>query len=211
VGRGGRPGEITLAHRGLLFLDELPEFNRLVREALREPLEEGELVMSRGAGCIKWPARFQLVAAMNPCPCGQSLRGSEHCRCTPAQVRAYFARISGPLLDRIDLVVEVPPWRPPAPGEPQEGSEPVRQRIAAARSLLARGDPERLSPADALWLDEELARAGVSFRVRQKLRRTARTLAALEGRLGIERGDLLEAMEFCLDLRRRLESRSACE
>ena len=101
-GSGGRPGELSLAHRGLLFLDELPEFRRDVLEALREPLEDGALLVSRGAGSLRWPARFQLAAAMNPCPCGQSLRGREHCRCTPGQVQRYRGRVSGPLGSGVD-------------------------------------------------------------------------------------------------------------
>ncbi len=205
LSRDGGPGEITLAHRGLLFLDELPEFNRAVREALREPLEEGELVMSRGAGSLRWPARFQLVAAMNPCPCGQSLRGEEHCRCTPAQVRGYFARISGPLLDRMDLLVEVPLWRASRAEVGGEGSEAVRERVTRARDLLRGSAAPALADPDAVWLDGQLERAGASFRTRQKLRRVARTLAVLAGRDAVRRRDLIEALELGLGLRRRLE------
>ncbi|MBN2170301.1 MAG: YifB family Mg chelatase-like AAA ATPase [Candidatus Krumholzibacteriota bacterium] len=219
--RGGRPGEIVLAHCGLLFLDELPEFNRAVREALREPLEDGRLVLSRGAGRLVWPARFQLVAAMNPCPCGQALRGEEHCRCSPAQVRAYLGRISGPLLDRIDLVVEVPRWRASegapragaaaggggvdgAAGRDSGGTDAARARVLAAWRRLRAGEVAA-EPEGGSWLDAQLERAGASFRARGKVRGVARTLAALDGRDRAGRGDLVEALDLCLGLRRRLE------
>jgi energy-coupling factor transporter ATP-binding protein EcfA2 len=138
VGGGSppRPGEISLAHRGVLFLDELPEFPRAALEALREPLETGHITIARAARRAEFPARFHFVAAMNPCPCGW--RGAAHrsCRCAPDQVSRYQARLSGPLLDRIDLHVEVPALGPQEllgapPGEP---SEPVRQRCIAARA-----------------------------------------------------------------------------
>jgi len=205
VTRGGRPGDLALAHRGLLFLDELPEFNRAVREALREPLEDGRLVLSRGAGRLIWPARFQLAAAMNPCPCGQALRGEEHCRCSPGQVRAYLGRISGPLLDRIDLVVEVPRWRPDGgPGAGSGSTEAARARVLAAWRRLRAGEVAA-QPADGDWLDAQLERAGASFRARGKVRGVARTLAALDGRGRAGRADLVEALDLCLALRRRLE------
>ena len=110
VGGGSdpRPGEISLAHHGVLFLDELPEWDRRVLEVLREPLESGQIHISRAARQASFPARFQFVAAMNPCPCGYLGHGSGKCRCTPDQIARYRARISGPLLDRIDLQIEVP-------------------------------------------------------------------------------------------------------
>jgi magnesium chelatase family protein len=106
-GRGVRPGEVSLAHRGVLFLDELPEFNRSVLESLREPLESGSVAISRAATQVEYPARFQLVAAMNPCPCGYLGEPTGNCRCAPPEIARYRARISGPLLDRIDLRVSV--------------------------------------------------------------------------------------------------------
>ena len=109
--RGRGPGEVSLAHRGVLFLDELPEFNRRVLESLREPLESGVVAISRAALQVEYPARFQFVAAMNPCPCGYLGESSGRCRCAPPEIARYRARISGPLLDRIDLRVEVPAVR----------------------------------------------------------------------------------------------------
>ena len=146
VGGGGvpRPGEISLAHHGVLFLDELPEFERRVLEALREPLETGHIRVSRAARRAEFPARFQLVAAMNPCPCGY-LGHSPACRCTPDQIARYRGKLSGPLLDRIDLLIEVPAvtetelidaWRGRA-------SAVVRARVTAARErqLTRQGKP----------------------------------------------------------------------
>ncbi|MDO9602437.1 MAG: YifB family Mg chelatase-like AAA ATPase, partial [Rhodocyclaceae bacterium] len=139
VGGGGvpRPGEISLAHHGVLFLDELPEFERRVLEALREPLETGHIRIARAARRAEFPARFQLVAAMNPCPCGWLGHGNAKCRCTPDQVVRYRGKLSGPLLDRIDLMIEVP-----AVTEAEltgravgESSVTVRERVAAAREL----------------------------------------------------------------------------
>src|SRR5438128_957182 len=132
-----RPGEVTLAHRGVLFMDELPEFRRNALEPLRQPLEERRITVARGAGAVLFPAAFQLVAAMNPCPCGYLGDDARSCRCTPPLVDRYRARVSGPLLDRIDLHVEVP--RVPVaaladdapPGEP---SAAVRARVEAARA-----------------------------------------------------------------------------
>jgi len=206
-GAGARPGELSLAHRGLLFLDELPEYHRDVLEALREPLEEGSLVVSRGAGSLRWPARFQLVAAMNPCPCGQSLRGREHCRCTPGQVQRYRARISGPLLDRIDLILELPAWRP---GDPNawlgaEGQRALGRRILRARRRLRGWGASDPAPADQDWLDRRLAEVGASYRQRLKLTGIARSLAALDGRPRAGRAELLEALD--LGLRWRLALR----
>ena len=197
-GKGGRPGELSLAHRGLLFLDELPEFNRAVLEALREPLEEGSYVLSRGAGSLRWPARFQLAAAMNPCPCGQRLRGSEHCRCTPGQRRRYFGRISGPLLDRVDLVLHVPRRRRLREAEGRPG-EAVR-RVATARRRL-RESPPALPPGEQRWLDEQLERLFSSFRLRFKIRKLARSLAALDGSERVTRPQMLEALDLGLESR----------
>ncbi|HLF95744.1 MAG TPA: YifB family Mg chelatase-like AAA ATPase, partial [Methylococcaceae bacterium] len=142
VGGGGnpKPGEISLAHGGVLFLDELPEFDRKVLEVLREPLETGRVTVSRAAQRAEFPARFQLVAAMNPCPCGYLGDPSGRCRCTADQVQRYRARISGPLLDRIDLHIEVPRQPHSALSElPARGESSIaaRERVKAARTLAA--------------------------------------------------------------------------
>src|SRR5690606_37805681 len=133
-----RPGEISLAHNGILFLDELPEWSRHVLEVLRQPLESGTVTVSRAARQNEFPARFQLVAAMNPCPCGWAGDASGRCQCSTDAVQRYRMRVSGPLLDRIDLHVDVPrvspaELRPDAP--PGESSAAVRERVIAARSV----------------------------------------------------------------------------
>ncbi len=141
VGGGARPrpGEVSLAHNGVLFLDELPEFRRTTLEVLRQPLEEGHVTVARHRGAFRMPARFQLVAAMNPCPCGRrgSLVGA--CSCTPGEVRSYLGRLSGPLLDRIDLHVPVPALAfDEAAGPAGETTASVRVRVAAARERQVR-------------------------------------------------------------------------
>jgi len=136
-GPHARPGEVSLAHRGVLFLDELPEFNRAVLESLREPLETGMVAIARAALQVEYPARFQLVAAMNPCPCGYLGDVSGRCRCAPPVIARYRARISGPLLDRIDLHIEVPAvkFHQMTGGQPGESSVRIRERVIAARRL----------------------------------------------------------------------------
>ena len=137
VGGGNhpKPGEITLAHRGVLFLDELPEFHRDVLEALRQPLEDGTITVSRASGALEFPAQFMLVAAMNPCPCGHATNPAKQCICSPAQINKYKRRISGPLLDRIDLHIDVPAikYDKLATEKVGEDSQAVRERVQAAR------------------------------------------------------------------------------
>ena len=203
LGRGGRPGELALAHRGLLFLDELPEFNRAVLESLRQPMEEGSYTLSRGAGRLRWPSRFQLVAAMNPCPCGQLLRGREHCRCATPQLRRYLARLSGPILDRIDMILEVPPWT--GLREESDSGLPALERVSAAHDRLGTRPPE-MDPHLESWLDAQLAGSAASYRLREKVRRLATSLAALDDRSVISRGQVLEALEFALHFRKRFTS-----
>ncbi len=215
VGGGShpRPGEISLAHHGVLFLDELPEFNREVLEVLREPLESGTVVISRAARQAEFPARFQLVAAMNPCPCGYYGDRDGRCRCTPAVIQRYRGRISGPLLDRIDLHVEVPRLdagelaRETARGE---GSAVVLQRVTRARerqlerarkpnSRLVHREIERHCPLEGeagALLHQSIALLGLSARVYHRVRRVARTIADLEGREVISSRHVAEAIQL---------------
>jgi len=217
VGGGSqpRPGEISLAHNGVLFLDELPEFSRHVLEVLREPLESGHIVVSRAARQSTFPAQFQLVAAMNPCPCGYAGDPRRQCRCSPEQVQRYRARISGPLLDRIDLAVEVPPLplreMDAARGPHDEDSATVRARVLQARrhALMRAGRPnaeinhrelERdcaLGSAERRWYEQALERLGLSARAYHRVLRVARTIADLDGGAGLlEREHLAEALQY---------------
>ena len=187
------PGEISLAHHGVLFLDELPEFSRAVLEALREPLESGHVTISRASRQARFPARFQLVAAMNPCPCGTLGDPAGTCRCTPDQIARYRARISGPLLDRIDLHVEVPRVRGDEDSGPAESSAAVRARVAAARAAqIARAQKpnQRLSvgelrthcplaPGGRRLLARAMEKLHLSARARDRVLRVARTIADL--------------------------------
>lgn len=215
VGGGShpRPGEISLAHHGVLFLDELPEFDRHVLEVLREPLESGSITISRAARQSCFPARVQLLAAMNPCPCGYLGDSSGRCRCTPEQVQRYRNRISGPLLDRIDLQIEVPNCghrlfdREAMRGEP---SATVRARVEAARDrqLARRGrinamlTTRELEEDCALAVTDEalLRHAGerlqLSMRAIHRVLRVARTIADLDGSDRIVTGHLTEALSY---------------
>ena len=198
VGGGSvpRPGEVSLAHHGVLFLDELPEFDRRVLEVLREPLESGRITISRAARQADFPARFQLIAAMNPCPCGYAGHPTRPCRCSPDAVRRYRDRLSGPLLDRIDLQIEVPAL---ADGEmatatPGEASAPVASRVAAARErqLARQGrcnatlegraiDRHGAADAEAIaLLRTAMTRLGWSARAYHRVLKVARTIADLE-------------------------------
>lgn len=213
VGGGAipEPGEISLAHNGILFLDELPEFERRVLDALREPIESGQIHISRTRAKISYPARFQLVAAMNPSPSGH-YQGN-HNRSSPEQTLRYLGRLSGPFLDRFDLSLEIP--LPPAGvlghnPKTGESSATVRQRVEAAHdrqyvrqnTLNARLDNAgirqhcRLSESDAQWLEETLTRFGLSVRAWQRLLKVARTIADLEECNDIERRHLQEALSY---------------
>jgi len=214
VGGGSipRPGEISLAHHGILFLDELPEFDRHVLEVLREPLESGRISISRAARQVEFPARFQLVAAMNPCPCGYAGDPGGRCRCTPEAIARYRARISGPLLDRIDLKLDMPrvthaDLRAAAPGE---ASAPVRARVvdARARQLARAGKPnawlgnretERDCALDAAsrgLLERASERLGLSARAYHRVLRVARSIADLDAAREISVTHLSEAIQF---------------
>ncbi len=216
VGGGShpRPGEISLAHNGVLFLDELPEFDRKVLEVLREPLESGRITISRAARQADFPARFQLVAAMNPCPCGYLGDPSGRCRCTEEQVRRYRARISGPLLDRIDMHIEVPRLPQQAllgtPAEPGESSAQVRARVEAARArqqeragrinaALANRQVEkfcRLDGTDQRLLEQAIERLGLSARAYHRILKVTRTIADLDGSDLICTAHLTEAIGY---------------
>lgn len=216
VGGGNppRPGEISLAHHGVLFLDELPEFQRPVLEALREPLESGWVTISRAAKQAKFPARFQLVAAMNPCPCGYHGDPSSRCHCTIEKVQRYAARISGPLLDRIDMHVKVHALAPTvlmrSDRDLLENSGEVRQRVVLARDFAAEraGKPNVLLSSDEIRRDCELSSACCSFleaaitrlnlsgRAYHRILKVARTIADLAQSQAIAQNHLQEALSY---------------
>jgi magnesium chelatase family protein len=219
-----RPGEMSLANHGVLFLDELAEYRRNVLEALRQPMEEGAVRLARAGGSVRFPARFLLVAAMNPCPCGYAADGTDRCVCDPALVARYQARVSGPLLDRIDLHVHVRPvpfrdlrtetGREPS-GVPSGASDAVRTRVCAARAVQTarfRNVPgvhanAQMRPADlgrwSLAADDALGllqravdRAGLSARAYHRVLMVARTVADLDGSGSVRREHVAEALQF---------------
>jgi magnesium chelatase family protein len=222
VGGGAhpRPGEISLAHNGVLFLDELPEFDRGVLEVLREPLESGHIVISRAARQADYPARFQLVAAMNPCPCGHLGDVAARCRCTPERITSYRERLSGPLLDRIDLHVELPRVTPDeiARVPPSESSAAVAARVAIARERqVARqgrsnsrldgpaGPAGAAADAEALaLLATAMRQLSLSARAYHRVLRVARTIADLEGSPQVRTPHVAEAVTL-----RQLDRRAA--
>ena len=215
VGGGSqpKPGEISLANNGVLFLDELPEYDRKVLEVLREPIESGKITISRAANQAEFPSKFQLVAAMNPCPCGYL--GQARCRCTEEQVRRYRGKISGPLLDRIDMLMEVPAvdkklLRPQPDAEPAESSEKVRQRVIQARQIqLQRANQANaalqhkelevfctLSDQDFQLVEKAISRFGLSARAYHRILKVARTIADLAGSPDIQTVHLTEAIGY---------------
>ncbi|NIC42922.1 YifB family Mg chelatase-like AAA ATPase [Aquabacterium sp. A08] len=214
VGGGSppRPGEISLAHHGVLFLDELPEFPRAALEALREPLETGQIRISRAARQTDFPARFQLVGAMNPCPCGYLGASHQRCRCTPDQIARYQGKLSGPLMDRIDLHVEVPMLPPEAllSATPGEASAAVRARVQAARAraLQRQGHANHrlqgdaldrlvgLTPAAQTLLHNAATRLGWSGRAMHRALRVARTIADLAGQPQTDVPHMAEALQY---------------
>ncbi len=211
-----RPGEISLAHNGVLFLDEVSEFRRDVLEALRQPLEAGRVVIARSAGTLAFPARFQLVSAANPCPCGHLGDPRRECTCTPPAVRAYRARLSGPLLDRIDLQLEVAsvPYRDLARASAGERSAAVRERVQRARALAAArfGDGTRHANVDMeagevlrycrpdaegeRLLELAAAKLGLSARAVHRILKVARTVADLEAAAGVLGRHIAEAVAY---------------
>jgi magnesium chelatase family protein len=196
-GHGGvRPGEASLAHQGVLFLDEAPEFQRAALEALRQPLEEGAVSVARIGGRARFPARFQLVAAMNMCPCGGRGDSAAQCSCTAERVHRYRERLSRALLDRFDLLLMVP--RPRAhdlAGAPAEASAPVRERVLAARARLREQPLARTPDADQL-LTRAVERLPLSGRGRARVARVAQTIAALAGAEAVEPEHVAEALSF---------------
>ena len=214
VGGGGvpRPGEISLAHHGVLFLDELPEFDRKVLEVLREPLESGSITISRAARQADYPARFQLIAAMNPCPCGYLGHHNNKCRCTPDQVSRYKSKISGPLLDRIDLHIEVPAIKEDELMAKADGetSQVIRVRVEKARSkqLERQGKPNHLlttkeiethcipCETGASLLKTAIVRLNLSARAYHRILKVARTICDLTDEVNIQSAHIAEAIQY---------------
>jgi magnesium chelatase family protein len=218
VGGGSqpRPGEVSLSHHGVLFLDEMLEFSRHVLEVLRQPLEDGWVTIARAARTAVFPARFVLVAAMNPCPCGYAGDTVRECRCTPQQIAGYRSKLSGPLRDRLDLTVEVPALSPDAIGTASAGesSAAIRARVVAARArqrlryaesgshtnaamtpgLMARHC--RLDPHGMRLLAAAVDRLGLSARGYDRVRKVARTIADLAGDDAIGAEHVAESLQF---------------
>ena len=211
-----KPGEVSLAHNGVLFLDELPEFRRNVLEVMRQPLEDGNITVSRAMGSINYPASFMLVAAMNPCPCGFLTDPQKECVCTPLQIQRYRSKVSGPLLDRIDIQVEVPGLRYQelATKDAGESSELIRQRVNAARLLqLQRFEKTKLhsnaqmgtreirrycsvkDDAEKL-LETAINKLGLSARAYSRVLKVGRTIADLAGAENIEASHIAEAIQY---------------
>ena len=212
LGSTRAPGEISLAHRGVLFMDELPEFRRDAIEAMRQPLEEGTVTITRAGGSISFPASVMLVAAMNPCPCGQG--AGRACRCPEREVARYRAKLSGPMLDRMDIVIEVPavPMQDLFLAGAREPSRVVRERVLAARALAGRRNPAAcrnagltardlarvapLDPGSRDLLSRAVERLGLTVRGAIRTRRVARTIADLAGAALVLDRHVAEALQF---------------
>lgn len=210
------PGEISLSHRGVLFLDELPEFRRQTLEVMRQPLEDGHVTISRAAGSLTFPASCMLVAALNPCPCGYYGDSKRDCRCSPRKIEQYRQRISGPLLDRIDLHVEVPlvEYRELSGKHDGEPSAQIRKRVVAARGVQQerfRGSSTRsnaemgprqvracceLDGEGSAYLEQAMEQLNFSARAHDRILKVARTLADLDGAEGIATNHVLEAIQY---------------
>lgn len=218
VGGGSwpKPGEISLAHRGVLFLDEFPEFNRSVLEGLRQPLEDGFVTVSRASGTLRFPAKFMLVAAKNPCPCGYSEEKAGRCSCSPMQIIKYQRKISGPLLDRIDLHIEVPKveFEKLTSDERAESSQKVRERVTKARELQIRRLKDKKSLTNAELSGQEIrefcqvdaasltllksavSKYGLSARAYHRVLKVARTIADLSGEEKMLSTHIAEALQY---------------
>lgn len=211
-----RPGEVSLAHNGVLFLDEFPEFSKHTLEVLRQPLENGKVTISRAAATVTYPAEFMLVAAMNPCPCGFYSDLLHECKCTTTQIKNYMARISGPLIDRIDIHLEIPPLRysDMRKNTYAEPSNVIKQRVNAAREIQRKrfnSSPSKcnakMSPKEVKLyckLNEEceallktaVEKLGLSARAFDKILKVARTIADLDNKENIEQIHLAEAIQY---------------
>ena len=206
-----RPGEVSLAHNGILFLDELPEFSRYVLEQLRQPLEEGSVVLARSNASMRFPARVMLVAAMNPCPCGFYGDATRECRCTPAIIQRYLGKISGPLLDRIDMHIEAPavPYKELRSDELRVSSAEMRARVSRAREAqqqrgfynanLPTGDLRRwcaLDDAGERTLEMAMRKLSLSARAHDRILRVARTVADLGGADVLQAKHVAEAVQY---------------
>jgi magnesium chelatase family protein len=213
-----RPGEVSLAHNGMLFLDELPEFPRNVLEVMRQPLEDGNVCIARASMSLTFPARFMLAAAMNPCPCGYHNDRTRECHCTPAMIQRYVSKISGPLMDRIDIHIDVPAvnYKELRGGAAPEGSAEIRARVMRARevqlnrfaaakeriysnaqmgSRQIRTDCELSTDCERL-LERAMAQQGLSARAHDRILKLARTIADLEGVADIESKHIAEAIQY---------------
>lgn len=211
-----RPGEVSLAHHGVLFLDELPEFNRTSLEVLRQPLEEGEVTITRISSTLTFPSQIMLVAAMNPCPCGYLTDPRKECHCTPRQVRNYLSKISGPLLDRIDIHAEVPPvnYRQLRDAPTGETSEAIRERVESARGIQAerfkRGKTTcnahmssrqlrkvcQLDGPTEMLLEQAMRELALSARAHDKVLKLARTIADLDEAENLQPEHVSEAIQY---------------
>ncbi len=211
------PGEVSLAHNGVLFLDELPEFKRSALEVMRQPIEDGKVTISRAAGSVTFPCEFILVAAMNPCPCGYFGDRKRECRCGPVQVQRYRQRVSGPLLDRIDLHIEVPPvgYRDVSSDRPEESSAAIRERVNRARDLQqSRFQKDRKTSCNARMAarqlkhncklnpdSQELIRVAMtelnlSARAYDRILKVSRTIADLDEKPNILPEHVSEAIQY---------------